>query len=138
LLIRISNLIEQRTRLQEHYRKSFHLFSTAPITEESADSAFLTRVRQAIENHLETENFNVSELAHEIGMSRSQLHRKLSALTGHSPNEIIRNMRLERAHALLKNKVGTAAEIAYQTGFSSPSYFAKRFKEYFGISPSEI
>jgi AraC-like DNA-binding protein len=73
-----------------------------------------------------------------VGMSRSQLHRKLSALTGFSPNEVIRNMRLERAKQLLEQKAGNASEIAYMTGFNSPAYFAKCFKDYFGLTPSEV
>jgi AraC-like DNA-binding protein len=99
---------------------------------------FLKRVREAVESNMEDENFSVVELGLQVGMSRSQLHRKLSALTGFSPNEIIRNMRLERAKELLEKKAGNASEIAYMTGFNSPAYFAKCFKDYFGKTPSEV
>jgi AraC-like DNA-binding protein len=108
------------------------------VEADSLDAQFLHRVRDAIEANLDDEGFGVVELGQQIGMSRSQLHRKLSALTGFSPNEVIRNMRLERARLLLEKKAGAASEIAFQCGFSSPSYFTKCFKEYFGILPSEV
>lgn len=102
------------------------------------DAVFLQKVREAIEANLDDEAFGVLELGKKIGMSRSQLHRKLSALTGLSPNEIIRNMRLERAKQLLEQKVATVSEIAYLCGFSSPAYFIKCFREYFGVTPGVI
>ncbi|MCB9285589.1 MAG: response regulator [Lewinellaceae bacterium] len=137
LQIRVSNLLTQRKKLQEHYRRTL-TFATAEVEAESMDAAFLRRIREAIEANLEDEGFGVVELGQQVGMSRSQLHRKLSALTGYSPNEVIRNMRLERAKQLLEKKAGTAAEIAFNCGFSSPAYFTKCFKEYFGKLPSEI
>ena len=101
------------------------------------DAAFLQRVREAVDANLDDENFSVVELGSQVSMSRSQFHRKLKALTGYSPNEVIRNMRLERAKALLEKRAGTASEIAFLTGFSSPAYFAKCFKDHFGVTPSE-
>jgi AraC-like DNA-binding protein len=139
LTVRVANLIAGRQKLQEHYRRSLNSF--APIAEvkaESMDAVFLKKVREAVEANLEEENFSVVELSSHVGMSRSQLHRKLSALTGFSPNEVIRNMRLERAKQLLNKRAGNASEVAYMTGFSSPAYFAKCFKDYFGVTPSEV
>ena len=139
LTLRVANLIAGRQKLQEHYRGSLNSF--APIAEvkaESVDAVFLKKVREAVEANLEEENFSVVELSSLVGMSRSQLHRKLSALTGFSPNEVIRNMRLERARQLLEKKAGNASEVAYMTGFNSPAYFAKCFKDYFGVTPSEV
>jgi signal transduction histidine kinase/DNA-binding response OmpR family regulator len=139
LTVRVANLIAGRQKLQEHYRRSLNSF--APLTEvkaESVDAVFLKKVRDAVEANLEEENFSVVELSSHVGMSRSQLHRKLSALTGFSPNEVIRNMRLERAKQLLEKRAGNASEVAYMTGFNSPAYFAKCFKDYFGVTPSEV
>lgn len=139
LQVRVANLIEQRRKLQAHFRKSLRPFSPAePVEAESMDAAFLQRVREAVDANLDDENFSVVELGERVSMSRSQLHRKLKSLTGYSPNEVIRNMRLERAKALLERRAGTASEIAFLTGFSSPAYFAKCFKDYFGVTPSEI
>jgi signal transduction histidine kinase/DNA-binding response OmpR family regulator len=138
LQARVANLIAQRKKLQEHYRRTLAFATSAPVEAESIDMVFLKRVREAVESNMEDENFSVVELGLQVGMSRSQLHRKLSALTGFSPNEIIRNMRLERAKELLEKKAGNASEIAYMTGFNSPAYFAKCFKDYFGKTPSEV
>lgn len=139
LTVRVANLVAGRQKLQEHYRRSLNSF--APIAEvkaESVDAVFLKKVREAVEANLEDDNFSVVELSGQVGMSRSQLHRKLSALTGFSPNEVIRNMRLERAKQLLEKRAGNASEVAYLTGFNSPAYFAKCFKDYFGMTPSEV
>ncbi|MBI1227637.1 MAG: tetratricopeptide repeat protein [Bacteroidetes bacterium] len=139
LTVRVANLIAGRQKLQEHYRKSLNSF--APIAEvkaESMDAIFLKKVREMVETNMEDENFSVVELGAQVGMSRSQLHRKLSALTGFSPNEIIRNMRLEKAKQLLEKRVGNASEVAYMTGFNSAAYFTKCFKDYFGVTPSEV
>jgi signal transduction histidine kinase/DNA-binding response OmpR family regulator len=138
LKMRANNLITQRKKLQEHYRRTLHAFIPAEIEAESMDAVFLQKVRDAVESHLDDETFSVVELGKKIGMSRSQLHRKLSALTGLSPNELIRNMRLERAKQLLEQKAATVSEIAYLCGFSSPAYFIKCFREYFEMTPGEI
>ncbi len=136
--MRVANLIEQRRHLQERYRRSLNTFAPANVEVDNIDSAFLQRVRDAVESNLEDETFSVVELGTVVNMSRSQLHRKLKALTGFAPNEVIRNMRLERARAMLEKRAGSASEIAYMTGFNSPAYFAKCFKDYFGVSPSEV
>ncbi|MCB9341579.1 MAG: response regulator [Lewinellaceae bacterium] len=138
LKVRVANLIAQRKNLQEHYRKTLNTFAPAPVTADSMDAVFLQKVREAAEANLDDENFSVVELGKQIGMSRSQLHRKLSALTGSSPNEIIRNMRLERARQMLEKKTGTVSEIAFLCGFTSPAYFIKCFKDHFGKTPGEI
>ncbi len=137
LLIRATNLITQRKKLQDLYRSTLHTFSPADVKIDSMDAIFLQKIKDTVEASLEDENFSVVQLGHKIGMSRSQLHRKLSALTGFSPNEVIRNMRLERAKQLLEKKVGTVSEIAYLCGFSSPAYFIKCFKDYFGSTPGQ-
>lgn len=138
LNVRVANLIAQRKTLQTRYRQAFNVFAPANVDEESTDALFLKKVKEVINANIEDELFGVVELSGEIGMSRSQLHRKLKALTNFAPNEIIRNMRLEKARALLERKAGNASEIAYMTGFNSPAYFAKCFKDYFGMSPSEV
>jgi len=138
LQVRVANLIAGRQKLQAYFRKKLNPFLPKEVEAESLDAVFLNKVRLAVEANLEDENFSVVELGAQVGMSRSQLHRKLSALTGYSPNEVIRNMRLERAKQLLEKKAGNASEVAYMTGFSSPAYFAKCFKDYFGVTPSEV
>ncbi|MEW4922602.1 helix-turn-helix domain-containing protein [Algibacter sp. 2305UL17-15] len=104
----------------------------------SIDDAFLKKTEDAIEANLENEQFGVNELSEALGVSRSQLHRKLNALTGKSTSQFIREYRLEKAMELLQNNVATASEIAYRVGFSSPTYFNTRFSEYYGYPPGEV
>lgn len=98
----------------------------------------LESVLQCIDENLRDEYFGVETLSRGIGLSERQLQRKLKALTNKSPNQLIRSVRLHRAKELLLNKQFGIAEIAYQTGFSNPSYFSKCFKKEFSISPSEL
>ena len=88
--------------------------------------------------NLENEKFGVVELAAEIGLSRSQLHRRLQELRGKSTSRFIREYRLEMAMEMLKKNVATASEIAYRVGFSSPTYFNTSFHNYYGYPPGEV
>lgn len=137
LLVRVENLIDSRQRLRKKYKKESTL-KPSEIAENSVDEKFLNKLIVTVENQLGNEHFGVEQLSEEIGMSRSQLHRKLKALVDQGPNQFIRSFRLNRAHNLLKQRVATAAEIAYRVGFGSPSYFTKCFQEQFGYTPSEI
>ncbi|MDO7849885.1 response regulator [Hymenobacter sp. M29] len=102
----------------------------------SLDQEFLRRTSEAVLRHLADEDFGVDQLGNDIGMSRTQVHRKLKALTGQSPGEYIRGMRLHRALALLRAQVGTVAEVSYQVGFGSPAAFSTAFSRQFGYPPS--
>lgn len=103
----------------------------------SMDEVFLRKLRKAIEENIETRDFGVDELGREIGMSRSQIHRKLQALVGKSASRYIRTYKLEKARDLLRKNVGTVSEISYKLGFSSPAYFGQVYVEEFGYPPSE-
>jgi AraC-like DNA-binding protein len=105
---------------------------------QSMDEAFVEKLCQNVEDNIANEEFSVEELARNIGLSRSQLHRKLEAISGKSASQFIREYRLERARELIEKKVGTIAEISFQVGFSSPGYFNKCFKEYFKTTPGEL
>ncbi|MDN3659487.1 ATP-binding protein [Ferruginibacter paludis] len=137
LLVRIQNLVQQRKLLRKKFAGQVML-KPAEIAVNSTDEKFLTNVMQAIEKNMEEDNFGVEELAGAVNMSRSQLHRKLIALTNQAPGEVIRNTRLLRAKELLQKKYATPSEVAFKVGFSSHTYFSKCFKEEFGVSPSEI
>ena len=102
------------------------------------EEAFINKIKQIILENLEDEKFNVNQLASEIGLSRSQLLRKIKSLTGKSANHLIRKIRLEEAAKLIKNSDYTASEISYLVGFSSPSYFNKCFLDHFGFTPGEF
>lgn len=136
LLVRVKNLIKQRRELRERFRQEISL-APENIALTSADAKFLQRVIDAVEENIEAADFGVRELATVVGMSRSQLHRKLKALTDHPPLEFIRTIKLKRAAALLKHHTGNISEIAYQVGFSNPSYFAECFRKLYGVPPRE-
>jgi DNA-binding response OmpR family regulator/two-component sensor histidine kinase len=136
LLVRGKNLIEQRQKLRERFRREItlqpHDISITPMEER-----FLDRAKAIVENHLSDTGFGVEPFAAEMALSRSQLHRKLFALTGLSPGDFIRGMRLQRAALLLQQHFGTVSEVAYEVGFSNPSHFTESFRKQFGLAPSE-
>ncbi|MEP5103529.1 MAG: helix-turn-helix domain-containing protein, partial [Ekhidna sp.] len=137
LLSRILNLVKSREKLKERFSNSVML-KPADITISSVDQLFVEKLLALVEENIANSSFGVEELGHEMGMSRSQIHRKLQAIIGQTPSKFIRNMRLNRAMDLLKNNAGTVAEIAYMTGFTSPNYFSKCFSDQFGHSPGEV
>lgn len=105
---------------------------------QSQSEQFIELVRSIINNNIDNENFSVEDLAKEVGLSRSTLHRKLIKLLGHSASDLITETRLLKAKQMLESDAGTTSEIAYGVGFNSPSYFNKVFKKRFGISPGEV
>ncbi|MBC7874771.1 MAG: response regulator, partial [Ferruginibacter sp.] len=135
LIIRIQNLIDQRKQLRERYSKQVISLQPDEIKAPSLEQEFIQAVRRIIEENIDNELFGVAELANAVHLSRSQLHRKLKALTGQAPNELVRNYRLERALQLLQQHSGTVTEVAFQTGFSSPAYFSKCFSDRYGYAP---
>lgn len=136
LAVRVRNLIAIRRQLRERFSRTVAL-KPSEIGATSMDEAFLRKVLAAVEKHLGDENFGVERLGQEVGMSRTQVHRKLKALTNQTASELIRSLRLQRAAELLQHRAGTVAEIAFQVGFGDPSYFTKCFREQFGCLPSE-
>ncbi len=137
LLARVKNLIELRRKLRERFRASAPL-KPGEIAVTSMDDAFLSKVMAAVKQHMSDEHLRIDALGIEVGMSRVQLHRKLTALTNLSPGEFIRYIRLHRAMDLLQKDAGTVSEIAYTVGFSDPSYFSKCFHKQFGKSPTDF
>jgi AraC-like DNA-binding protein len=107
------------------------------VKAQSLDEKFLLKVSTIIDNHLQDPSFGVQKLAEEVAVSEVQLFRKIKALTNQSPNEVIRNYRLERAVQLLTQKSGNVTQIAYEVGFNNLSYFAKCFREKYGYNPKE-
>jgi TolB-like protein/AraC-like DNA-binding protein len=101
------------------------------------DHPFISKLTGIILENISDENFGVEQLAEETGMNRTSLYRKVKATTGKSVNQVIREIRLEKAHELLLDDFSTASEVAYKVGFNSPSYFNKCFSKYFGYRPGE-
>ncbi len=136
LLQRVQNLIENRKKLRERYSAEL-LLKPGDIVVASADQAFVRRVMETIEAHCPNARFGVHELAEEVGLSRRQLHRKLTAIANQTPAALLRQYRLERARQLLEKKFGNVSEIAYGTGFPNPENFAGHFQRAYGKTPSE-
>lgn len=136
LQLRVKNLIEGRRKLRELFSRQVSL-EPAELAVTSTDTRFLQKVMAAIEAHISNTAFDVEMLSREVGMSRSNLHRKLIALTGQPANECIRTMRLKRAIYLFDNGFGSVGEVATQVGYNSLNYFAKCFREVYGMTPSE-
>ncbi len=136
LLARVKNLIALRKNLRERFSREVVL-KPGDIAITPVDESFLMKMKSVTEQHLGEEEFSIETLRHEVGMSRTQLHRKLRALIDQSPSQFVRSMRLQRAVELLTQKAGTVAEIAYTVGFGSQAYFTKCFHEQFGCSPKD-
>lgn len=135
LRARIKNLIDQRKRIQEHIRKRGIIELEQPgIT--SIDKKFLMKAFDIINQNMADTSFGLESFAELLSISRSVLHRKISSLTGESPGELIRRIRLKRAAQLIENNFGNMSEISLEVGFSNPSQFARSFHKQFGVSPS--
>lgn len=133
LLMRLSNLLKRQEKLREFYRGQLQPGMPVPVINEMQD-AFLKDIYQAIEKHLDNEALSVETLAAEVAVSRRTLDRKLSALAGMSANEMIRSYRLKKAEEFLQ-KGYNVTETTNLTGFSSPSWFTRCFKEMYGKTP---
>lgn len=136
LLSRIRNLIANRRQLKQFFGDDAQPIEKEPISE--LDKDFVTRFKALVGERMKEPELNVEDLGRDMGMSRVQLYRKLKSLTNYSPNELLRRMRLQKAASLLAASDMTVAEVAYEVGFSSPSYFTKCYKEQFGESPTDF
>ena len=129
LLVRINNLLKSRMKLKNLFG---HQETKTP------EDPFLLKFRNYIEANLTDSDLNVETIGAELGLSRVQLYRKIKALTGQSPVELLRTARLNKGRQLLQTTGKTVSEVAYEVGFTAPSYFTKCFKDEFGISPSDV
>ena len=130
--------------MASHFSKALLNGKVLPINDTSIsediqiEDAFVNKVKDIIEVNYTDENFSLPQLCLLIGMSRSQLFRKMKAVTDTSPSDLIRSYRLNKARALLQGGDVTVAEVTYQVGFRDPSYFSKIFQEEFGVVPSSV
>ncbi|MBN1951009.1 MAG: response regulator [Bacteroidales bacterium] len=136
LASRISNLITQRNRMKDSFQKHFKI-EPGEINITSLDEKLMNKALKLVEENMSNSEFTVERLSRELGMSRVHLYKKLTTLTGKTPIEFIRIMRLKRAAQLLEKSQMTVAEVAYEVGFNDPRYFSKYFKAEFGMLPSQ-
>lgn len=137
LLVRVKNLLEQRKNLREKFNKEIKV-EPASIAVNAIDNEFLEKAFTVAEKNLSNTEFNSEAFAKEMFVSRSQLHRKLLAITSQAPGEFIRSFRLKKAASLLLEKRLSVTQIAFEVGFSSPSHFTKAFRQQFNCLPTEF
>jgi len=143
MLVRIKNLILQRSRLRESILNEFQKGDQSSILNvplsglNEMDKKFIQKGLGLIEKHLSDTDFDVEIFSREMALSHSQVHRKLKAIINLSATGFIRMVRLKKAAELLRKKSGTVSEIAYDVGFNTLPYFTKCFKEQFGMTPTE-
>ena len=136
LKIRVRKLIENRQKIKEAFGNNLINDSKKESLGE-IEQNFINDFQAYVEKYITNPELSVDELADHLKLSRSQLYRKMKSLTNYSPNELIRIVRLKYAKQLLNSKIKSISEVAYEAGFSSPSYFAKCIKDIYGESPTE-
>jgi|WetSurSiteA1Bulk_404760.scaffolds.fasta_scaffold00086_6 signal transduction histidine kinase/ligand-binding sensor domain-containing protein/DNA-binding response OmpR family regulator len=136
LELRIKNLIAEREMLKKLFQKQIEI-NPGEISITSMDEKLIRKALETVEKNISNPDFSVEELSRELGMSRVHLYKKLLSLTGKSPIEFIRSVRLKRAAQLFMKSQLRVSEIAFQVGFNNPKYFSKYFKQEFGQLPSE-
>ncbi|MBK8705747.1 MAG: response regulator [Saprospiraceae bacterium] len=138
LLATLDSLIELRKKLQQRYTSAQSALPPAPDAGVQMEDAFLSRIREAVEERLDDSGLSGEDVCRKLGMSYPVVYRKLSALTGRSLNVYIRLIRLQKARELLSDASLTVSEIAYQTGFNDPKFFSRVFAEEFKTTPTEF
>jgi len=144
LLVRIDNLLRSRHQLKDLWSvKPAEEPMAAPVKDDTPvtvpnEDVFISRFKKIVEQRLHDSDLSVEDLATDMGLSRVQLYRKVKALTGSTPVDLLRKARLARAQILLQESSLSVSEIAYEVGFASPSYFSKCYKDEFGIVPGEV
>lgn len=138
LQVRVQRLIESRQQIRKHYQQDVITQFVSENRISQLDSNFLKKCNAIIEKHLTDNEYGVEQLSVEIGLSRVHVYRKIKHLTGLTVIEFIRNIKLKKAAVMLQESGKNIAEVAYGTGFSSPSYFSKCFKDLYNISPTEF
>ena len=136
LISRIANLLKNRKQLKLLLDGKQNEESKEKIS--TPDKIFIDNLKEAIKKNMSNPNLRMDDLGDKIGLSRVQMYRKVKVLTGLSPTELLRQMRLQRAAALLSSTTKTVAEIAFEVGFNTPGYFSKCFKEQYGKQPTDL
>lgn len=137
LLVRISNLLQARRQKKNDEAKQ--MLSAEDIqTDEPGERMFLERFKKAAKSHIGDANLRMDDLGSELSLSKVQMYRKVKALTGKTPAEVLREMRMQKAYSLLKQTDKTISEVAAEVGFAIPGYFSACFKKQFGINPTEL
>ena len=139
LHVTIDNLLAKSVRLKDKFsgaeEERSEQVEQRDVTDN--DKQLMDRIMQSVNKNLGDSYFSVEQLAADAGLSRSQLHRRMKELTGITPSDFIRNLRLEQAARLLRERKANISQVAYTLGFNTPGNFSKAFKQHFGMSPTE-
>ena len=141
LMTRLKNLFEIRKKLSQRYAQLVNVKESPEVAAEAdlaIEDAFILKIRALIEENMMNAEYGQLQVCKDLGLSRSQLFRKLKALTDKSPSIFIRSIRLQKAKELLQAGELNVSEVAYEVGFTSPAYFSTSFAEEFGVPPIEI
>ena len=137
LQVRMAKLLELRRKLQERYAGIQFNAKVKPTEGGSREEMFLGKVQLLVHDNIDDEEFGIQQICRALGVSRSQLHNKLKALTGKSTSHFLRGIRLRQAKEMLLSTDMTISEIAFGVGFTYPTYFSRVYHEEFGESPTE-
>ncbi|MCB0525916.1 MAG: response regulator, partial [Saprospiraceae bacterium] len=142
LLVRLEMLVQRQKRMVAHFSRELHASIKPDELHTGAEEAiqventFMHKLQEIVEKNYDDEGFSLTQLCHKIGMSRSQLFRKLQALSGTSPSDYIRSYRLGKAKILLQSTDLNVSEVAWKVGYKDPAHFSKSYQEEFGFPPS--
>ena len=133
----LDNILENKSRVKTHVVHSRRNLVDRSVNIVDRDEAFLEKFETLIMENISNPDFSVKDMEQKLGFSRSSFNRKTNALLGMSPNEYLRQRRLTLAAQMLERRNGSVSDICYKVGFNSPSYFAKCFREHFGVLPAD-
>jgi AraC-like DNA-binding protein len=138
--LRVANLLKSRAQLSQFYGAEVSGTEPPTMVDPSvlAEREFVDKAKKIVQQHLLDNKFDIPAFCKSMGMSRTQLHRKLTAITGHSASNFINLIRLEKAKELLLHSDQSISDIAYATGFTDPSYFSRTFSKFQNCNPSEF
>lgn len=136
LLLRIDNLLKQKDQRIQTFNNTADI-SPESITTSLLDEQFIKRALEIIDKNLSNSEYSIEDFSKDLYMSRASVHRKIKSITGSTPTEFIKNIRLKRAAELLKQGLLNVNEVAYTVGFGTPSYFTQSFKKMFGVLPNK-
>jgi AraC-like DNA-binding protein len=137
LIARIENIFDSRNKLQAIFKKDLNV-PIKNIAKDKVDQAFIEKAEEICEKNMTNFNYDVNEFAREMGMSRTLFFSKIKTITGQTPNDFIKTLRLKKAAKMIaSDTTKNISEIAYEVGFNSPNYFSKCFKTHFGINPKD-
>jgi len=137
--VKLIRILEERRQLKESFVRKFNADKILDVSVKDipcADDVFRDNLMDFLENNYENSELSVDDMSSSLGLSRVQLYRKIKSSFDHSPTDLLRKFRLRKAALLLKNGNLSVSEVAYMTGFSSPAYFTRCFKELFGVPPT--